>query len=178
MTDIPTHGALAAAVWARLEQLLIETGGLSDDERLRVARSKCIALLARAMEGLPLPPMQNESRPPSPPEGGSRLLPLDLGPQVASPQVEVRPFVHPRPVHELTRSAVRQEAWLDRARSAVGQGVWYDASDTLNLPTPTGPGPGYTCRGCGLRVKGARHTDPRLLCQVCAAHRPTTTLGH
>jgi hypothetical protein len=154
MTDTPTHGALAAAIWARLEHLLIETGGLSDDERLRVARSKCIALLAHAMEGLPLPPMP-------PPAPALTPLPLDLGPQVAP-----RPAVTIAPRPALTRKAV------------VGQAVRYDASDPLNLPTPTGPGPGYTCRGCGLRVRGARHTDPRLLCQVCAAHRPATTPGH
>jgi hypothetical protein len=163
MSDTPNHAALAAAVWARLEQLLIETGGLSDDERLRVARSKCIALLAHAMEGLPLPPMANEPKVETPSRQKEVLtpLPLDLGSQVApQPAVTIAPRL------ALTRKAV------------VGQAVWYDAADPLTLPTPTGPGPGYTCRGCGLRVKGARHTDPRLLCQVCAAHRPTTTPGH
>ena len=47
----------------------------------------------------------------------------------------------------------------------IGTPVWIGTD--LPNPFPRPDGPGFSCRGCGRRQRGARHADPRLLCDVC-----------
>lgn len=58
----------------------------------------------------------------------------------------------------------------------VGQAVWVNGFDLplpYDLAATRVDGPGFDCRQCGRRVRGARHTDPRLLCPTC-----TLSEGH
>ena len=78
----------------------------------------------------------------------------------------------PAPVPALVREAPLPPVPTPTKYAA---GVWFNGFD---LPAPDlaatrADGPGFDCRQCGRRVRGARHTDPRLLCPTC-----TLSEGH
>lgn len=135
-----TDHAQAAALWARIEAHLVEHCGLPQDGRLDRERPALMRLL-----------------------GLGRILPIsENAPQGHEPPPENRgssPPVQP--------AAIGTPVWLgsDGNIVPVHRGMGYRDPGIPAVPVMRGIG--YTCRRCGTRIRGARHTDPRLVCPQC-----------
>lgn len=147
MTDLPPNLAQACEAWARLEAHLIEYCGLGQGALLERERPALIRLIVAALDGSPPAP--------------APVIVKDTG---GSPP----PVSDPYPSQPLVTDPTR-----------LVRGVWYAAGD---LPAPDlararADGPGFDCRQCGRRVRGARHSDPRLLCPTCTLSEGHSSAG-
>jgi hypothetical protein len=159
MTDLPANLAQACEAWARLEAHLIEYCGLGQGALLERERPALIRVLVAALDAPPAPaPIQASAQLAAlTADAGGAGHPVCPVPNIATPL----PDPSPPQISRITR------------------GVWYSAGD---LPAPDlakarADGPGYDCRQCGRRVRGARHSDPRLLCPTCTLSEGHSSAG-
>ncbi len=136
---LPANLALAVKAWAMVEAHLIAHCGLGQSVSLEKERPALIRIMVAALDPLPAPESVH----------------------VAGAEVVASPAPAPIPFEPAFTPRIR------KARKA--DAVWFDGLDLIGLDQAIArtDGPGYDCRQCGVRVRGARHTNPRLVCPTC-----------